>query len=151
MGYIYNERTGEFKTISQVVWSMLMRPFKLLAVPFRLCLPLLRFLAWPSIFLKQLLLPLFGLLATLLGVVYRIFRKVVGWAFFPVIKWWAIAKEAMDDRDWFLLVIWCLPGLLLYLIYRPILLFLLGVLCDIVGWGLESSSSLIEWLKGVIQ
>lgn len=81
----------------------------------------------------------------------RFARRIVRWVFFPVIKWWEVAKEAIGDRDWFLLLIWCLPGLLLYVIYSPIVLFLLGVLCDIVIWALEFPYSLIEWLKGVIQ
>lgn len=151
MGYIYNERTGEFTTISQLTKSILLWPVKWMLAPLLFFTSLLRRLFVPFAFLKRLFPSLASLLMTLLVIVWRIFKKVAGWVFYPVIKWCEIAKETIGDRDWFFLVVWCLPGLFLYMIYSPIVLYLLEVLFGIVIWVLELFSLLFKWFKGVIK
>lgn len=154
VGYIYNERTGEFKTLWQLAWSILSWPLKWLLVPLWLFVPLLRLLAVPFIFLKRQFPRLGGFLAKPFVVVWRIIKMVARWVFYPAIKWWDVARDAIKDRDWFLFVIWCVPGYLLALIYwvvlSPFVLAIPEIAWLIIQLLWEFACATAYWLRSII-
>lgn len=151
VGYIYNERTGEFKTTSQEARSLLLCPFKWILAPFCALISLLRLLLGPFWFLKRFLLRLLGLMIILGSISWRVVKIIARRVLFPAIKWWEVTKDAIGDRDWFFIVVWSIPGYILYMIYRQIAVALLGVLYAMVLFVLNILFLLIEWFKGVIQ
>ena len=149
MDYIYNERTGDFKTTSQVVWSILLWPFRWSLAPFRLFMPLLRLLAVPFAFMKRQFPKLVGVLVLPFIIVWRIVKTVVRWVSFPAIKWWEVERTAISEGDWFLAVIWIVPGLLVYVIYKPFFFFTLWMLWSALLWVLKPVFLLVEYIKGM--
>ena len=47
-----------------------------------------------------------------------VFVKLLKWPFYPFIKWWEVEKDAFHGGDWFFLIVWCIPLLLLVGLYR---------------------------------
>lgn len=55
--------------------------------------------------------------------------RPLGMLFAPVVWWWGQEREAYREGDWFMVVICLLPGYFIYLAYKYLLLFLVGLCC----------------------
>lgn len=133
------------------LWALICLMFRIILSPFRVLACLFSF-RW--------LRPLRTVIVYLLAIICVVFKKPVQWLLFPVFKWWEIEKDAWDDRDWFMMIVWLFPGLLLFGVYRlvlsaflsPIIAFVLAVLlwlwefvCAVVIWLWEFSAELCLW------
>ena len=55
------------------------------------------------------------------------------WLLYPFVKWWEVEKDAIDEQDWFMAVVWGIAGLVLIGLYRvfgPFVLFFLAKALD---------------------
>ena len=62
-----------------------------------------------------------------------------GWLLYPFVKWWEVEKDAIDEQDWFMAVVWGVVGLVLIGLYRvfgPFVLFFLAKALDSVSYKL---------------
>lgn len=61
------------------------------------------------------------------------------WLLYPFVKWWEVEKDAIDEQDWFMAVVWGVVGLVLIGLYRvfgPFVLFFLAKALDSVSYKL---------------
>ena len=51
------------------------------------------------------------------------------WLFYPFVKWWEVEKDAIAEEDWFMAVVWVIPGFVLiglFQVFGPFVLALLA-------------------------
>lgn len=55
------------------------------------------------------------------------------WFFHPAIKWWKVVRRNYREGEYLLVALWLVPGYLLFLIYRGLILWVLGAAWHLVA------------------
>jgi len=82
--------------------------------------------------------------------VVRVLGRLLRWVFYPFVKWWEMEREALEEHDWMMAIVWAFPGLLLLGAYKLVFGILLGVAGESLPHSTAESVVLLAVICGLV-
>lgn len=80
----------------------------------------------------------------------HVLGRLLRWVFYPALKWWEMEREALEEHDWMMAIVWAFPGLLLFGAYKLVFEIMSGVAGEALPQSTSESLILLAVICGLV-